>query len=253
MTARDLSAEVTFVPQDDEWVRFWTAEVAKGNVANVYDGLAMQSATIEIGREVLSSFDCTFLGRRSYLYQNLAGQTGVNALKTDASGLGSASADVFVGWQAKMTAENADIHVAAQDVTLTFNQNLAYTNVLGFQYQVSPPVRSEKRLVQIEATVVYDRRNDYSTYFTGNSIIPNVRFDFQQMGLGAYPYLTTLEIPELQLTSSPDPAVADQGVVTQNIIGKAVLPVNRTSEYFWTCRYSAYSKVRNFTAGITQN
>ena len=118
---------------------------------------------------------------------------------------------------------------------------------IGFQSQIAPPARSDKRLVQIEVTVVYSPENDYSTYFAGNQIIPNVKLELSQAGLGVYPYETTLEIPEFQLTADPDPAVADTGIIEQTLTGKAVIPEGRTSEYLFRCRYSEYSKVRVFS------
>ena len=247
ITARDTSARVTFTPQDLEWVRFWTALIWKGNVPNIVDGLSMESATVEVTRDGLVSFDCSFLGRSASLYQTLPTFSGQEPRIATQSALEYASADVFGGLQAKLTAENTDIEVAVQELTLTFNQNLAYTNVLGERFQPSPPARSDKRLTQIEATVLYAEQNNYSTYFEGNSIIPNVKLTLSQSGLGAYPYETVLEIPEFQLTADPDPAVADQGVITQVLTGKAVRPGNQAHEYLWRCLYSEYVAVHDFS------
>ena len=247
VSAEDKSVEVIFIPQDDELVAFWTAEVTKGITPNVYNGLCMQSATIEITRDALVAFDCTFLGRRGKLYTNLAGDTGANARRTDSSGLQSASADVFGGWQALMTAENNDIEIALQEATLTINQELAYTNVLGSQFQASPPARDTKRLVEIEATVVYSPQNNYSQYFESNQTIPNVKLTFNQTGLGAYPYQFAIEMDECQLTADPDPAVADTGTITQTVTTKAVRSDSRPTEYQFRTRYSDYDRVRVYS------
>ena len=247
ITARDRSAEVTFTPQDIAWYRFWTALIWKGNVPNIVDGLSMETATVEVTRDGFVSFDCSFLGRQASLYQTLPTFSGQEPRVASQSNLELASADVFGGLQAKLTAENTDIVVAMQEMTLTFDQNTDYTNVLGERFQQAPPARSGKRLTQIEATVLYSEQNNYSTYFEGNSIIPNVKLTLSQDGLGAYPYETTLEIPEFQLTENPDPAVADQGVITQNLIGKAVKPLNQSHEYQWRCRYSEYAAVHDFS------
>ena len=120
-----------------------------------------------------------------------------------------ASPDIFAGWQASFTGENDNIGISLQDATLTINQNLEYTNVLGEQFQPSPPARGDKRLVQIEATVVFSPENDYSDYFENNRVISNVILSFEQKGKGAYPYKFSLEMEECQLTSDPDPGVSD--------------------------------------------
>ena len=250
ITAQDKSAQVIFTPQDAELVAFWTAEVTKGVTPNVYYGLIMQSATIELTRDGLVAFDSTFLGRRARLYRNLAGVTtppaDLSTWKTDASGLDSASADVFGGWQAIMTAENNDIEVALQECTLTINQELAYTNVLGEQFQSAPPARDAKRLTQLECTIVYAPENDFSTYFEGNQVLPNLKLQFRNHGLGAYPYNLSLEIAEAQLTADPDPAVADTGTISQTVTMKGVRGRN-TTEYLWRARYSEYDRVRVYT------
>ena len=254
LTAQDKSAQVIFVPQDDEIIAFWTVEAAKGNVPNVYDGVVMQNASVEITRDALVSFDCTFLGRQARLYTNLSGATydastamttTNRATKTTRQDTGSnaielASADVYGGWQSVLTAENSDIQIAMQDTTLTINQELEYTNVLGEQFQVTQPARGDKRLVQLESTVVYSRENNYSTYFQGNLVIPNVKVTWRQKGLGAYPYELVLDIPEAQLTADPDPAVTETGTITQNVILKAIKPTNINYEYRFIARYSDY-------------
>ena len=257
VSGRDRSVEVIFTPQDDELVAFWTAEVVKGITPNVYYGLCLQSATIEITRDALVAFDCTFLGRRGLLYTNLAGETTQGTegqadyrnypAKTDNSGLESASADVFGGWQTTITAENNDIQLAMQEATLTINQELAYTNVLGEQYQVSPPSRDTKRLSQLEATVVYAPENNFSTYFEGNQVLPNVNVRWAQRGLGAYPYELVFEAPECQLTADPDPAVADPGTISQTVTMKAVRSATRAYEYRIRARYSEYDLVRIYS------
>ena len=250
ITAQDRSAQVIFTPQDRELVAFWTAEVAKGAVPNLYYGLSMDSATMDITDDALVAFDCTFLGRRARLYRNLAGTTAppsdITKWATDASGLETASADVFAGWQGILTAENADLQVAMQELTFTLNQELEYTNVLGSEFQSTAPARSGKRLTQLEATVIYDPNNNYSTYFEGNQVIPNVKLQFRQSGLGAYPYLLSFELEECQLTADPDPAVDDAGTITQTVTMKGVRG-RRNIEYLVRARYSEYDRVRIYT------
>ena len=252
VTAQDTSAQVVFTPQDDELVAFWTAEVAKGLIPNVYDGLCMQSATIGItGRNDLIGFNCTFLGRNARTYTNLNGDMGSTARKTDftttgANRIGFASPDVYAGWQGVLTAENTNIEIALQELSLTINQELAYTNTTGSRFQGSPPVRDAKRLTQIESTIVFSPENDFNTYFDNNQILPNVNLTMRQAGYGNYPYELTFRIPEFQLTAKPDPSVTGFGAIPQTVVGKAVKG-DRAIEYDILARYSDYPAVRVYT------
>ena len=145
-----------------------------------------------------------------------------------------------------MTGETTDIEIAVQELTLTINQNLEYTNVLGEQFQPSPPSRSAKRLVQLEATVVYSPQNDFSEYFESNRVLPNVQLAFEQKGIGAYPYRFALEIEEAQFTADADPPVSDVGTIPQTLTMKAVRAPGRATGYQFRTRYSEYDRVRQY-------
>ena len=247
VTARDVATLVKFIPQDESLDCYWTIEVAKGLVPNVYWGCIANETTIEISREELLVANCSILGRDSRVYTNLAGDTGPTARKTDDSGLKRAQGSVFAGWQCVMTAEDTDIEVAMQEATLTINQNLEYTNVLGTQSQPSPPARSTKRLVELEATIVYAPENNFSEYFENNTNLPNVKLTFQQVALGAFPYKLTFIIPQAQLTSDPDPAVTDEGTIQQTVNIKAIRTSTTAAEYSIEAEYSSYDRVRIYS------
>ena len=244
ISAQDSSAEVLFSPQDDELVVFWTVELTKGIVPNVFYGLCMQELTMSISRDALVSFECDFLGRTANLYTNLAGDTGSTARRSSSAALQKASPDIFAGWQAQFTGENDNVSIALQDATLSINQNLEYTNVLGDQFQPTPPARGDKRLVQTEATVVFSPENDFSDYFQNNRVIPNVKLTFEQKGRGAYPYKFELEMEQCQLTADPDPSVSDRGAIPQTVTMKAVRSPREQTEYQFRGRYSKYDRVR---------
>lgn len=250
LKGQDKSETAIFVPYDDDIVAFWTAEVTKGITPNTYNGLCMQSATIEITGDALVSFDCTFLGREGKLYTNLANQIAAPPFypkKTDISALSSASQDVYGGWQTRITAEGTEIAIGYTEGTYTLNQEMVYTNALGDRIQTTKPVRGAKRLVQLEASVLYALENNFSTYFESNQPIPNVKITWSQSGLGAYPYELVCEMPLCQLTADPDPAVADPGVILQNVVMKAVKDENFDYEYRFVARYSDYEAVRTYS------
>lgn len=251
ITAQDLSQEVIFTPRDDLLRVFWTIELLKGTVPNIYTGLAMQNATIDITDESLIAFACTFLGRQGFPYTNISGQKldtanpdtrGANITNTGANRIVPASAQVFADWQTRFTAETSGLDIALTGGTFTLNQELEYTNVKGSRFQGSAPGRGTKRLVQMEATVLYDLFNNYSTYFESNQTIPNANLSWTQSGYGVYPGSVTIEMPECQLTADPDPAIADEGTITQPITMKAVRgdKTGNAYEYRIRCRYSDY-------------
>ena len=247
VTATDRAALVKFIPQDESLVCYWTIEAVKGLVPNVFLGCISNETTIEISREELLIANCSLLGRDSKVYTNLAGDTGPTARATDDSGLKRAQGNVFSGWQCVMTAENTDIEVAMQEATLTINQNLEYTNVLGSQSQPSPPARGAKRLVELEATIVYSPENNFSEYFENNVALPNVKLTFQEVALGGFPYKLSFIIPQAQLTSDPDPAVTDEGTIEQTVNVKAIRTSTTAAEYSIECEYSSYDRVRIYS------
>ena len=252
-TVQDQTQIVTFTPQDLELVAYWSGEITKGIVPNRYFSLILQSATMSLDdRETLAAFDCTFLGRRAELYQNIAGDTGASARATPLSTLQSnnielASSDVYASWQAKLTGENTDIELAVQSVTLTFNNELEYTNTLGDQFQGAPPGRGGKRLVEIAADVLYSPQNNFSDYYNSNLTIPNLKLVLSQSGYGVYPYDVTFQFEEAQFTSNPDPAVSEFGTIPQSLALKAVKRDRATPDYQITARYSEYEAVRDYS------
>ena len=270
VTARNRSARVIFTPDDTDLRAFWTIEASKGVVPNVYDGVIVENATMEITRDALMEWTCSVLGRQARLYTNLSGATldhsrtadgtapgyldGTNRAMpskrqtTGSTAIRLASPDVYAGWQCEISGGN-DIAMATSDSTLTLNQELEYTNVTGSRFQVTKPTRSGKRLLQLEASTVYATQNNYSEYFNSNRPLQNVQIKWSQSGLGAYPYELILEVPEMQLTSDPDPAVTDFGTIYQNVMMKAIEPENESVEYDYRfiARFSSYSVLGDLT------
>ena len=256
ITARNRSARVIFTPDDTDLRAFWTVEATKGVVPNVYDGIVVENATMEITRDALMAWTCSVLGRRARVYTNLSGATldytqtagstnratASTRKKTGSNAVLLASPDVYAGWQCEISAEN-DIAMATSDTTLTLNQELEYTNVTGSRFQVTKPTRSGKKLIQMEASTVYATQNNLSDYFYNNCPLQNVQIKWSQTGLGAYPYELILEVPEMQLTADPDPSVTDFGTIFQNVVAKAIQPENESIEYDYRfiARFSSYA------------
>ena len=260
VTATDRSTEVVFTPQDVDLVVFWTVYVSKGIIPNVYDGVIVENTTIDITRDGLIQFACTVLGRQARLYTNLAGETtqtspartypARTAMQTTGdNALQIAKSDIYSGLQTTITGENSDIEMSATDATVTINQELEYVNVMGSRFQITKPARGNKRLFQLESTQVFSPGNNYSTYFESNQPMPNVRIIWKASGYGAYPYELVLEIPFMQLTADPDPAVTDFGTIYQNVVMKAVSDKSGRFpyDYRFIARYSDYVQVMTYT------
>ena len=242
ISVQNQAAEVTFTPQDARIAAYWFAEIAKGNIPNVYRGLLLESASLALTRDAMISFECGFLGRKGVPYSNLGGDTESSAgrvEKTSAADLNFASPDIFAGWQA--TVEGAGLRIPVTDGTLTVTQNFEYTNVLGSRFQESPPVRGNKRSLTFESTFLYDERNNYSEFFENNRTIPNLSIVMLNEAACAFPHRFEFTIREAQLTADPDPAVAGFGVIPQTISVQAVSSTRGTPDFQIRCRFSEYA------------
>ena len=248
-TARDTSVQVNYRPYDLVINRFWTALVVKGIVPNVYWDLVLNECVIEIGQEEAMSLACSFLGSEAALYTNIAKQSGPTARADTFTDITKAVKDVYAGPQVRLFADGVggtDIRMKMSDTTFTVNQNLTYADIYGDRFQNQSPGRETKRLVQLEGQGIYAPENNMSTYFENNNTLTNVELRMEEDGLGAYPYSTIWRIPEFQFTADPDPEVAE-GIIYQDLIGKAILPDNQTWEYEIECRYPSYNQVLIFS------
>ena len=245
-TARDTSVEVIFTPQDLRLVRYWTIVLNKGLVPNIYYGCILNQVSLEVSNEAFLGMACTFLGRRQKLYTNLAGDTGPTATPDSRSALQEASANIFSGPQTKLFAEGG-IELSMTDLTINFSQELEYINTFGQRFQAAAPGRSTKRLVSFEGTQVYSPQNNMSEYFENNTTMSDIRLQALENGLGLYPFEANLEADEGQFTTNPDPAVSEEGAITQDSAFKLIRATGQSAEYRWRCRYPVYDQVRIYT------
>ena len=249
VTATDRAAQVVFTPQDQDLAIYWGAEVAKGQVASLYRSLIMNEASIAITRDELIAMECSFMGRRAYPYQNWAGDTGTSATpSTRGTGVELASSDVFASINTIIRAGGPDgPRFAVTDATVTISQNIEYTNVLGSRYQVTAPLRGDKRSIMIDLTVLYSSQNDFSEVFRNNEVLRDVAVEFNHVGLGAFPYKTVFEIDYAQISSDPDPSVAGFGQIDQSISLKGYREGGTGSDFRIRSNYSNYDRVRTYS------
>lgn len=239
----DGGVRVRFTPQDADLVAYWTAEIAKGNIPNTYYSLILQSATMAIAdRTSLVQFECAFLGREANVYSAI---DRTSTTRSDASALAYASPDVFPGWRASLNV--GSFSLAATSATLTINQNLEYTNVLGGRYQESPPLRGDKRALTVEMNILYDQQNNLSELFTNNQSLRDVSIQMTNTAIGAYPHKFDFQIDEAQLTADPDPGVADFGAIGQTVTIQGISTRRGLSEFRIVADYSDYAELADFS------
>ena len=224
ITARDTAVKVTFRPQDDEIVRYWTIEYAKGGKPYVYYGIVPTGVAFSIARNTARQDTLTFLGRRGEPNTNLAKDgivynpngTTTFPQETDASGLEFADQDVYVGWQAFLEMDGVIQPLITAEFAM--EQGLVDSEInTGEIYNVGPPVRDALRSLTITATVQDSPQMDYWGVFRNGRTIPNVRMIYRNNAYGEFPSEEAWIFPQAQITASPDPATAGQSRITVNL------------------------------------
>ena len=224
ITARDTAVRVIFRPQDDEIVRYWALEYAKGGRPATYYGLVPTTITFAISRDATRTDTLTFLGRRGEPGQNLAkegivydpGGSTTYPQKTDISTLELSDPNVYVGWQAYLSLDG--VIQPLIDCTFTSEQGLIDSNInSGVIYNVGPPVRDALRMLTISATVQDSRQMDYWGVFRNGRTIPNCRIIFRNNAYGAFAAQESWIFEKVQITSSVDPATSGQSRITVSL------------------------------------
>ena len=244
ISGRDTASRITFTPQDNELVAYWTAELSKGNIPNTYYSLILQSATMSIAdRSSVVMFECSFLGRAANVYTAMDRTSSTRTTLPDT--LEFASPDVFPSWRTDI--KIGEVTLAATSATLTVNQNLEYTNVLGDRYQASPPLRGDKRLLTVETNVLYDQMNNLSENFEGNTTLSNVNIEMVNDSLGGFPHKFSFQMEAAQLTVDPDPGIAGFGAIGQTVTFQGISTRRNTPDFRIVADYSDYATLTDFT------
>ena len=224
ITARDTAVLAIFRPQDDEVVRYWAIEYAKGGRPATYYGLVPTTITFAISRDATRTDTLTFLGRRGEPGQNLAkegivydpGGSTTYPQKTDISTLELSDPNVYVGWQAYLSLDG--VIQPLIDCTFTMEQGLIDSNInSGEIYNVGPPVRDALRMLTISATVQDSRQMDYWGVFRNGRTIPNCRIIFRNNAYGAFAAQEAWIFEKVQITASVDPATSGQSRITVSL------------------------------------
>ena len=245
VTTRDTAEVVTFEAQDNRLRRFWITEVAKGIVINVYTGVIITGMNFNFNRTSPVIFDTQFTGRRGFLYRDLNGREGNNAIKTAATGLRVGTTEVFTGWQCELTLNG--VPAAITDATFTLAQNLQPTGVISRQrHEEVRPVRATRN-VTIDCTVVYSPQNDFARLFR-NNVTMNSNVNIFHSPFAGFPWRTSFQMPQAQIMSNPD-AETPEGLLTQNIRIKSFVSgigLGSPDDVRIVSDYSGYVPVREY-------
>ena len=247
ITVQDKATEVTFEPQDEELLVFADVEYTKGVVPFVYRSLCANQASFGITRNspLLGVFD--FYGYRTELYQNLAGDQGSSARKSDASMLEFVRPDIFVGWQCRLSI--GAVLAAIIDGTVTINQNLNYSGVAaGTPYEEVRPYRSGKRAMMFEGQNVFSSENPIALDYQENVTYEDTVIEWKNESNGAFPNEFRVEIDESQLGTTGDPAspAFDRLLQPLNIMAFST-QFGVPTDFRIVAVYSEYDRLRNYT------
>lgn len=247
ITGIDESRTVRFNSQDNRLIRFWTTEVAKGLVLNVYTGVIPVGMNFTFNRGNAVVYDTQFTGRRAFLYQDLQERMGVAAKKTSAANLGLATTEVFVGWQCELTVNG--VRMPVTEATFTMNQNLQPTGVVtGVPWEDVKPFRSVRN-VTMDMTNLYDPANNFARIFRSNLTMANTRLTLKHRPFAGYPWEVSFVMPQVQITNLPD-AETPEGLLTQSIRAKSFtsgIGLSVPDDLYIIANYSKYNPVREFT------
>lgn len=243
ITATDRAALVTYTPQDDELVAYWTAEIKKGTIPSTYRSLIMQSATVAANRDNVLQFDCSFLGGRAYLREALDGTTTA----TDTTSLRRADKKMFPGWATKIKVGNFELPVT--EATMTLNQQINYSNTLGARWQAAPMYPNDKRSVTVDTNQLYSTQNDIVQLFGDNESLRDVAYELSYTAKGGFRAKFTILMHEAEIYTNPDPSVTGFGQIAQTVNIRAIKQEDRPVKYEYQllAEVDRYDAVRTFS------
>ena len=245
ITATDTAARVTINTQEEEPAVYHRIEVTRGLVPEVLNDCILQSVTMSLTAEDVLRYDLVYLGKEAFHQQNLAGDTGASARKTDASGLTYSAADFWIGWQAKVFVEGLELPIA--NATLSLDKQWTQPGTLGSQVEGAQPIASTF-LGTLSGDVIYATQNDFSENFVDNITFRNIEVRLINELKGGFPAQLRILAGAGELTTNPVPTVGDTGQILQSV-EMNLLPstVGETDYISVIVDVPEYSKVRVYS------
>ena len=236
-----------------------TAEIVKGETANVYMGLNISSATLTFTENI--DISLTVMGLRGYLRQNLANASATLFSPSTDQGKGTVDftsvletkpieaddvgkfkrleEDTYKGWGCAVRLYNDDDITGADDtdgknrhiipvtdVTLTINHNLEHPPRYWGQRFPRRPTPTAKREITLDATTDFTLEDTFAQDFFENRVYDNCELlilhqPYYELGKQET-YQTIVKLGRSQFTSYTDPEVSDQGPLVQTLNFKSL-------------------------------
>ena len=214
ITAQDKAVRITIEAQDQEPVCFLHGEVARGLIPAVIDDMLISQLTLNLSPEEIARLAIQTIYRLELEQQNLSGEKGSAARKTDASALEYPSEDFFIGFQGVLIIDG--VKTPAKSVTLTVNQNWQHVGGLsGEQTDEGLPL-AITRITSLTGDFVYATQNNLNSDFINNRKFNNLELRLQNKLEGAFPAVIRILMAKGQLNANPVPTYADSGEITQS-------------------------------------
>ena len=217
IAAQDTATEWTIELQDELTKVFMDCEMDKSGAPFTYRSLLAQSFAMSVGgREEAISAAVDVIGYSGGGdYENIGGDSGTTARKTDISnaGIELVDPDINIGWES--TFKVAGVDVPMLNCSVAIAQNYLQSNVIaGVQEQPVAPYRDGKRETMLESSIQFSRDNPVAKSFAENEQYEEVVIENKFTDPNSFEETIRLEIDEAQLTTHGDPPSPESGQTT---------------------------------------
>lgn len=213
ITAQDKAVRIYIEAQDQEPAVFLHGEVSRGIIPAVIDDMLIRQLVMNLSPEEIVRFAIQTIYRLELEQQNLAGEKGESARKTDISALESPSEDFFIGFQGLLIIDG--VKAPAKNVTLTVDQQWQHVGGLsGEQTDESLPI-AVTRLVGLTGDFVYATQNNINSDFINNRKFKNLEVRLFNKLDGGFPAMIRVIMAKGQLNANPVPTYSSPEELTQ--------------------------------------
>lgn len=245
VTAQDTAVQVTITSEEEKAFCYHKLEVSRGLIPEVIDDNVIEQLVLALSADDVLRFAITYLGRIGYHQQNLGGDTGASARKTDASMLEYPTEDYWIGWQAKIFVEGLELAMA--DATATFQKQWTQPGTLGEQTEGAQPIASTF-LGSITGNTIYATQNDFNENFVDNVPFSNIEIRLTNELKGGFKSQLRILGAKGQLNANPVPTIGDAGQILQSLEMNLLPSAVGLSDYIKIiCDIPEYSPLRVFS------
>ena len=214
ITAQDKAARVTIASEEEKAFCYHKLEVTRGLIPEVIDDNVVQQVTLALSADDVLRYAIVYLGRIGYHQQNLGGDTGSTARKTDASALEFPTEDYWIGWQGQIFVEGLEL--AMQDATLTLQKQWTQPGTIGSQVEGAQPI-ADTFLGTLTGNTIYATQNDFNENFVDNIPFSNVELRLTNKLKGGFKSQLRILAGKGELNANPVPTVGATGQILQSL------------------------------------